>query len=412
MQRRGHALTFIGLRDVQGAIEAEGVPYTPIGEHTHPRGEVPLFRKRLSELKGVAAMRLSLGAVERMNESFFTELPAILSRLGADGLIADQAEPSAGTIAEHLNLPWVTICNGLPINRELAIPPYFTPWRYRNDFIRRIRNRIGYAAFDFVTASISKGVARRRELWGLPRYRHVDEANSPLLQIAQTPAEFDFPRLQLPDHFHYTGPFRRTTYGAVNFPWDALRTPPLVFASMGTWLRPPFQVIAQACHILKAQLVLSVGKGATLEEASNLPGSPIVVEFAPQIELLKRVDLFITHAGLNSVQEALLEGVPAVAIPMTGDQPGVASRLKWAGAGEVIHHRDLTDARLQSAIERVLGDPMYRANAGRLQQAFKASGGVRLAGDLILEALSTREPVPRKRPVDRVQPNAARHYRE
>jgi len=46
-------------------------------------------------------------------------------------------------------------------------------------------------------------------------------------------------------------------------------------------------------------------------------GSPLVVEYAPQLELLAKARLTITHAGLNTVLDSLSNGVPLVAIPIT-----------------------------------------------------------------------------------------------
>jgi len=59
----------------------------------------------------------------------------------------------------------------------------------------------------------------------------------------------------------------------------------------------------------------------------ELAGEPIVVEFAPQLELLKRAALCITHAGLNTALECLSNGLPMVAIPITNDQPGLQPEL-------------------------------------------------------------------------------------
>lgn len=44
-------------------------------------------------------------------------------------------------------------------------------------------------------------------------------------------------------------------------------------------------------------------------------GDPVVVRYAPQVELVKRAAAVITHAGLNTVLETLAEGVPLVALP-------------------------------------------------------------------------------------------------
>jgi UDP:flavonoid glycosyltransferase YjiC (YdhE family) len=118
----------------------------------------------------------------------------------------------------------------------------------------------------------------------------------------------------LPDHFHYTGPWKEAGEGTDgNFPWGRLNGRPVIHASLGTLqnrLAHVFRVIAEACAGLDAQLVLSLGN----EKASapeNLPGIPIVVSYAPQVELLRRAALAITHGGLNTTLESLSEGLPA-----------------------------------------------------------------------------------------------------
>ena len=397
LARRGHSVTMIGLPDAKAQIEAEHLQYHPIGETGHPVGEVARFRKQLAETKGIAGLRLAMAAVRRMNETLFAELPGILRHIGADALIADQAEAAAGTVAERAGLPWITVCNALPIHREPLLPPYFTSWQYRPDSFGRLRNFVGYAGFDVITASIRKGVQLRRSEWKLPLYRHPDEVNSPVLQLIQTVPEFDFPRAKLPPVFHYTGPFRRESHKKIEFPWHRLTGRPLVYASMGTLqtrLPAVFTAIAEACRNIRAQLVLSLGNGFSAEEVGTLPGSPIVVDFAPQFELLQRADVFITHGGLNSVQESIMAGVPAITIPITSDQGGVAARVTWTGAGEMIRLGQLSAARLQAALQRVLREPTYKANVERLRRVMLSSGGVELAADLTESALKQYRTVP------------------
>jgi zeaxanthin glucosyltransferase len=81
------------------------------------------------------------------------------------------------------------------------------------------------------------------------------------------------------------------------------------------------------------EVVLSVGKNVKPGDLGSIPSNTIVVPIAPQIELLKRAALCITHAGLNTTLEALAEGVPIVAIPVGYDQPGVAARIAYHGVG-------------------------------------------------------------------------------
>ena len=74
-----------------------------------------------------------------------------------------------------------------------------------------------------------------------------------------------------------------------------------------------------------------VGKSAG--STGTLAGNPIVVDFAPEMALLKRAQLLITHAGQNTILEAISQGVPMVALPRNVDQPAMAARVEYAGVG-------------------------------------------------------------------------------
>jgi hypothetical protein len=89
--------------------------------------------------------------------------------------------------------------------------------------------------------------------------------------------------------------------------------------------------------------------------------------------------LTITHAGLNTALESLSQGVPMVAIPITNDQPGIASRLEWLGVAEVVAPSRLSVQRLGAAIQRVLREPAYREKARRYQQEIAHLNGLALA---------------------------------
>ena len=86
--------------------------------------------------------------------------------------------------------------------------------------------------------------------------------------------------------------------------------------------------------------MISLGGGLSPAALGPLAGDPLVVHFAPQLEILTRAALVITHAGLNTVLESLSEGVPLVALPLGNDQPGVAARLKARGACVVVSRYD------------------------------------------------------------------------
>ena len=95
----------------------------------------------------------------------------------------------------------------------------------------------------------------------------------------------------------------------------------------------------------------------------------------------------------QSVLESLSNGVPMVAIPIANDQPGVAARIAWTGAGEFVPLSRLSVPKLREAIKRVLTEESYKQNALRLQEAICRSAGVTRAADIVEQAIATGKPV-------------------
>jgi MGT family glycosyltransferase len=151
-------------------------------------------------------------------------------------------------------------------------------------------------------------------------------------------------------------------------------------------------------HILEAvepledvQVVLSVGKNIHPESLGPIPSNTIVVRSAPQIEMLKRAALCITHAGLNTTLESLAHGVPMIAIPIGYDQPGTAVRIAYHGTGEFMEVDELTTNCLRGLIEKVLQDPSYRERAKYFQKVISKTRGLDVAADVIEQALQNYE---------------------
>ena len=243
-------------------------------------------------------------------------------------------------------------------------------------------------------------INRWRVRWGLDPLRRPDDSLSRRTHIAQGCPEFDFPRQGLPTTFHYGGSLGGgRPIQEIGFPWERMDGRPLVFASLGTIgdgrnLRV-LRMIAEACAELPVQLVLTRGKWTeqqgSVDDLNDLPGTPLVVDYAPQLRLLDRTAVMITHGGINSVLEALGRGVPMVALPRGVDQPGTAARVARAGAGLQISFSKATPRQLRGAIERVLGDPSFRRQAQEMQQALARTGGAEHAAEVIEKALLVGE---------------------
>ena len=397
LQRRGHRVTLVCIPDAAPAAAAAGLGFAPIASEECPPGTAQAALEHIGSLSGLAAFRATFAQLQRSTALLLRDGPELLRGLGVDGLVVDQTSFAGPTLAEQLGLPFVSVCSALPLNADPAVPPFQFGWGPSPSRWARLRNRLAQRLTARLLSPIQAEIAAHRAAAGLPPLRRGADPHSRLAQICQLPPEFDFPRRSPPACLHYTGPLTVPAIRPeVPFPWDRLTGQPLFYASLGTIQNRQldrFVTLAEACRHLDAQLVISLGGGCAPEDLPPLPGSPLVVGRAPQLELLKRAALTISHGGLNTVLESLAAGVPLVAIPIANDQPGVAARLAWSGAGAVVPLRQLTAPRLRAAIERVLADGEVRAQAQRLQAAIQRCGGVGRAADLIERALASGQPV-------------------
>lgn len=397
LQKRGHRVTVCGVLDAKAQTVAAGLDFLAIAEAEVPLGATAEASAQLGEMSGSEALRYTIRWLRQSAVILLSQAPDAIKAAGVEALLVDQISPAGATVAQFLNIPFVTVCSALVINQEMGVPPFFTNWSYNPAWWARLRNSLGYSALNRKRRPIGEAIAQYRHQWNLPTYTTRNDAYSDLAIISQQPAQFEYPRRELPQWFHFTGPFHNSTgRKPVSFPFEKLTGQPLIYASMGTLqnrLIGVFEKIASACEGLDAQLVISLGGSANPESLSKLPGNSLVVEYAPQLELLKKATLTITHAGMNTTLESLRAGVPMVAIPIANDQPGIAARIAWTGAGEVVPLDKLSVKRLRGAIERVLREDSYKKNALRLQKGIQQAGGVNRAADIIEQAVATGKPV-------------------
>ena len=394
LRSRGHQVTFFGILDAEAKIKAAGLAFQGIGQTTFPLGSTEKAFAQLAKLSGISAILYTMKWFRALADVFLKEAPEIIKSAKIEGLLVDQVCPEGGTVADYLNIPFITVCSALPFNQEPGIPPFFTPWIYQEIWWAYLRNQITYTLVNPFGIPLKKLRAKYRKQWQLPPESSPD---SSLAILCQEPKEFEFPRENLPQWFHFTGPYHTSMdRPMIPFPWEKLTGKPLIYASLGTLQNGViniFEKIALACCNLDAQLVISLGGSTQLKSLPNLPGDPLVVDYAPQLKLLEKAALTITHAGMNTTLESLTYGVPMVAIPITNDQPGIAARIVWTGTGKLITLSKLTVPQLHRSIQQVLTEESYKENALRLKTAIGQVGGVNHAVEIIEQVLTTQKPV-------------------
>jgi zeaxanthin glucosyltransferase len=394
LEMRGHEAVLFGIPDTETRVRAAGIRFPRIGAEAYPLGSLGELDERMSRLRGLAALRFTLERVRDSARMVLRDGPRAVRAAGVDALLVDEAD-FAGNVADYLGLPWISIALLPPFIPDDRFPPFWFGWAAGEDPLCRLRNRLAIRFLVQMASPIFREVNEQRRAWGLKPCLRPEDALSPVAQITQLPEALEFRiRGERPAGLYYTGPFVHAQQRpAVEFPWGRLDGRPLIYASLGTFQNGSetiFRTIADACAGLNAQLLISLGGGLEPAQLGILAGDPLVVRFAPQLEILKRAALVITHAGINTVLESLSAGVPLVAVPLGNDQPGVAARLRARGAGVVVSRHRLTAARLRKAVTLVLEGGRHREAARSLQRAIRQLDGPGRAAELIEQALKYR----------------------
>jgi MGT family glycosyltransferase len=192
------------------------------------------------------------------------------------------------------------------------------------------------------------------------------------------PREFDFPYPERGGR-HYVESLdlarREPEFDYARLPADK----PLVFCALGGQLYRGGETPAFLQRVARAfesrpdlTLVLATGRHLRPEQIAPCPANVIVMERAPQLGLLKRARLMITHGGLGSVKECIAHGVPMLVFPLDIDQPGNGARVAHHGLGLSGSIGETTEASLLRMIDQVLGDASFVARTLAMQKALFA----------------------------------------
>lgn len=188
--------------------------------------------------------------------------------------------------------------------------------------------------------------------------------------------------------YRFVGPAITERHETVDFPLDALGSEPIIYISMGTIFNDVASFY-RACFAAFADsgrtVVMSIGRNVDERALGIPPPNFLVRRYVPQLEILRRAALFVTHGGMNSVNEALLYGVPMIVVPQVGDQYLVGNRVRELGAGLTVATGDATPARLRELAARVLAEPLFRQRCQEIGASLREAGGHSRAVDEIWE---------------------------
>ena len=388
LQQRGHQVSYFAATDSIAAGKAAGVNIIECASYLHTQEQ--------QSQKVADGNKLAI-----KYENYLLAVDSWLEKNShtLDFFIIDSFHHFLYLLGEKYHIPYLLIDTTIPALFSSEVPPLSQTWSYSDSLFSRIRNHGINTLYKFFIGMLhgdQKLQNKYADLWGLPRSQEWGDMRKALAWVTQIPEAFEFPRRDK-DKYTYTGPWINPSRRIkIDFPWESLNDKPLIYSALGTLLNNQTEVyrtIVNACSMIDCQLVLSVGPSIpeeVLQDFQNQHPQFIFVRKAPQVELLQRATLFITHGGANSVLEALQTGVPMVAIPLGNDHPTIAARIAYHKLGLYVPLKKLQPQELHQAVIEVLNNiKFYRENVLAFSQMIKENPGLTIAAQAIEQIASS-----------------------
>jgi MGT family glycosyltransferase len=365
--RRGHEVSYYLTEDFRETIGATGAVFQP-------------YESKIKELAkgGIGGPNMGMGPRVFILEDRKFVPPQVIDRIRAekpDVILYDFMCGSAKVIRDELHVP------AIGLRATYASNEHFNLFKHIQAGMQNSANGQEFLKrFKALEANTSENPmeAITRE------FTDVESLNIIFMSRAFQPMVETFD-----ERFLFVGPSIQTRHQATSFPFDKLNNElPLLYISMGSVMtnQPEFYR-----HCFEAfggqpwQVVLTVGKSTDTTQFGAIPANFLLSPYVPQLEILPRTQVFVTHAGTNSVMESMYYGVPMVLIPQQPEQQMHARRTVELGLGVQLDKEAVTAASLREAVERITNNPQYRMRAQEMQQRMHEDGGYQRATDAIIK---------------------------
>lgn len=392
---RGHDVRWYSTPRFRRAIEATGARFVPM-HHGFPMDEERLSEQFPDRPKsGLAQLKYDLvhifvdfmtGALRDLEDEYHRE--------PFDAVVGDNGAAVAEAFRARHGTPWIVYGISIlaPSSRDtapfgLALMPSASPLgRVRNFFLNVLTNRVIFGGVNREYRYLRSSLAPKT-----PKRALFDVAKDADLYLQGCAPSFEYPRTDLPENVRFVGasvPVPPADWTPPSW-WGELRGRRVVLVTQGTINNDFDQLIRPAIRALAEEncvVVVTTGSRPASDVAIDpLPPNVRVERFIPYAHLMPKVDALLTNGGYGSIQIALAHGVPVVAIGKTEEKPEIANRVKWSGVGIGIKALVPKESQIRDAVQRILGDPTFRARAQAISYEMKNLDAATTSADLIEE---------------------------
>lgn len=422
LRQGGHRITFISHRDIGDQVGLSEFTFfhlsgygefndransDPIPEH--PLRNIPAFyrwfrRRRCLRLESIAR----------------TEIESLLEDLEPDLLLIDIECHFAVIATARLGLPTFLAMFFFSIFRQPGLPPLHSSKLPANTWHQELAARFlwwqsrlasrwqalvrqyGRRGLRAALRPVPYSTVNYADLRALARSRGYDLATQTdrshwLRPYAykQLPIlcfnvwEMELPQPRHP-HVHYVGPMinverpearlgQHTAETWAAFKRRRLQAPgtsrPLVYCSLGSYWSGDVAFLRRVVEVFVRRgdwdLVLGLGGKTKAEALAPVPANVLLLDWAPQMDVLMLADCAVTHGGVTTINECIHCEVPMVVYSTKHvDQNGNAARVVFHQLG-VMGDKDSDSSRqIERHIDRCLSDPVILDSVSKMRRVF------------------------------------------
>ena len=182
---------------------------------------------------------------------------------------------------------------------------------------------------------------------------------------------------RIDDSFFFIGPSieERPTDNSFTFKKDENKK--LIYICLGTVFNDNLEFFKNCIETFRNskefQIILSIGKMLNVKDLGELPENIFAFNYVPQLQVLKQTDIFITHGGINSINEAIfLNNIPLIVIPQEMDQFDNAKQIEKYGAGIALDSKNINPEILKESLFKIMGNiDKYKSGTETISKSFK-----------------------------------------
>lgn len=362
---RGHQVIYYSYNTFREKIEAAGASFISCDDYDMEQKLTAQDSARIGK-----DLAFSTQILVDTTLSLDDKVCAEMEQLKPDCIVADSMAVWGKAVAMKLGIPFVSSTTTFAFNKHSA--------KIMKQSIGELFKMI------FSMPKINKHIKRLQEK-GYPVKNVLDilQNDENTHTIVYTSPEFQPCSDTFTDKYAFVGPSIRMAESNIEKTKNKL-----IYISMGTVnndLTSLYKRCISAFAGTEYQVIMSVGNLVSIEDLGKIAENISVFSYIDQIAVLQKADAFISHCGMNSVNESLYFGVPLIMLPQTSEQGGVAERVLQLGAGIKL---DKTDAEsIINTVKMVLDDQSFKKNAEAISDGFKRCSGAVGAADKIVQVM-------------------------